>query len=140
MPYLTATELNSSLYPEIQAAISRGQTTTVELHINEALTYVQSRLSVKYDMEAEFAKTGAARNNLLLKFTKDIAIYYLYDLPETIPDKRTKAYNDAVAFFDDVGRGRTILAGIPPAPENSESANAGTVSFGSEEKRYNRLN
>lgn len=140
MPYLTATELNSSLYPEIQSAISRGQTTTVELHINEALAYVQSRLSVKYDIEAEFQKTGADRNNLLLKFTKDIAIYYLYDLPETIPDKRVKAYDDAIAFFDDIVKGRAVLAGVPKPVIEDESNNGGTISFGSEEKRYNRLN
>lgn len=140
MPYLTATELNSSLYPEIQAAISRGQTTTVELHINEALAYVQSRLSVKYDIEAEFQKTGADRNNLLLKFTKDIAIYYLYDLPETIPNKRVKAYDDAIDFFDDVVKGRAVLAGVLKATSEDDSNNGGTISYGSEEKRYNRLN
>ncbi len=132
--YLTATELNSSLYPEIQAAISRGQTLIVDLHINEALAYVQSRLSVKYDIEAEFAKTGADRNNLLLKFTKDIAIYYLYDLPETIPDKRVKAHDD------DIVKGRAVLAGVPKALIEDESNNGGTISYGSEEKRYNRLN
>lgn len=140
MPYLTATELNTSLYPEIQAAIIRGQSTIIELHINEALAYVQSRLSVKYDMDAEFAKTGADRNNLLLKFTKDIAIYYLYDLPETIPDKRIKAYDDAIAFFDDVVKGRAVLAGVPKAVIEDDPNNGGTISYGSEQKRYNRLN
>lgn len=143
MPYLSASELNSSLYPEIQMAISRGQSLTVELHINEALSYIQSKLSVKYDIETEFQKTGAERNNLLLKFAKDIAIYYLYDLPETIPDKRVKAYDDAVKFLDDVVKGKALLVGIPKAVIDLEDEQAnlgGTIAYGSNRKRDNDLN
>lgn len=140
MPYLTATDLNSSLYPEIQTAIARGQTTTIEIHINEALAYVQSKLSVRYDMITELQKSGTARNNLLLKFIKDIAIYYIYDQAETIPEKRVKLYDDAVEFINDVVRGKAVLAGVPIAIAEDSSNIGGTISFGSETKRNNRLN
>ena len=141
MPYLTAAELNTSLYPEIQSAISRGQSTTIELHINEALSFVQAKLSTRYDMIAEFQKTGADRNNLLLKFIKDIAIYYLYDLPETIPSKRVKAHDDAIDFINDLVKGQAVLAGVPPAQTDDDTTTiGGTISYGSEQKRNNRLN
>lgn len=138
--FLQATELNSSLFPEIQRAISRGQTELVELHINEALGMIESKLAVKYDITAEFQKRDAQRHPLLIKFAKDIAIYYLYDLPETIPLKRVKAFDDAMKFLDDCVAGRAVLPGVDPAPEDNTAVPiAGQILSGSEVKRDNRL-
>lgn len=134
--FITASELNSTLYPEIQAAIARNQTTIVELHINEAIGFVESKLATKYAIREEMQKTGNDRHPLLLKYVKDIAVYFLYDLPETIPAKRVKAYDDAVRFLDDCVKGNALLAGVNPAPtENNIVQVFGNISSGSDEKR-----
>lgn len=136
--FLTTEDLNSSLYPEIRQAISRGLEATVLLHINEALSYIESRLRAKYNISGEFAKTGDDRHPLLIKYTKDIAIYFLYDLPETIPAKRLKAYEDAVKWLDDLVRGYAVLPGVPPAPaDDPGQVKAGDISLESEPKRSN---
>lgn len=137
--FITSADLNTSIYPEIRQAISRGQETIVDHHINEALSYIESRLRAKYDITAEFEKTGTDRHPLLLKYTKDIAVYYLYDLPETIPAKRVKAYEDAVKWLDDVVRGYAVLAGVAPAPEddNTSGQKFGNITLESESKRDN---
>lgn len=114
--FIVTNELNSSIYPEIKQAIARGQEDIVNIHINEALAYMQSKLITKYDIVAEFAKQGDARHPLLLKYAKDIAIYFLYDLPETIPAKRVKAYMDAEKWLDDVAKGFAVIAGVNPPP------------------------
>lgn len=136
--FLTSTDLNSSLYPEIKQAIARGQEDIVNIAINQALSYVESRLRAKYDITGEFAKEGDARHPLLMKYSKDIAIYYLYDLPETVPLKRIKAYDDAVKWLDDLVRGYAVLAGVPPAPEEDENTvKSGNITLESEPKRSN---
>lgn len=136
--FVTASELNSSIYPEIKQAIARGQEDVVNIHINEALSYIQSKLIAKYDIVAELAKEGDARHPLLLKYAKDIAIYYLYDLPETIPAKRVKAYMDAEKWLDDVAKGYAVIAGVDPAPVDPDAPQQlGSGQFGSFVKRNN---
>lgn len=137
--FISSSDLNSSLYPEIQAAISRGQSILVDIHINEALGYIESRLMVKYDIRGEFEKTGTARHPLLLKLAKDISVYYLYDLPETIPAKRVKAFDDAVKYLDQLVKGEAVLAGVPPPDATEIPIQAGNIFSGSETKRNNRL-
>lgn len=138
--FLTIQDLNSSIYPEIRQAIARGEEAVVNIHINEALAYIQSRLIKKYDIVAELAKQGDARHPLLLKYAKDISIYFLYDQAESIPAKRVKAYDDAVLWLKDLSAGFAVLAGVAPAPASEEDAGQSTSSagqFGSESKRNN---
>jgi phage gp36-like protein len=137
--FINTADLNSSLYPEIKQAIARGQDTIVELHINEALSYIQSRLSTKYDILTEFAKTGEDRHPLLVKYAKDIAIYFLYDLPESIPLKRVKAYEDAIKWLDDLNKGFAVLAGVDPAPISDDHPPLGSIVVDSNEKRRNEF-
>jgi hypothetical protein len=136
--FLTTHDLDASIYPEVKQAIARGQEDIVNLHINEALSFIQSRLLTKYDIAAEFAKVGDARHPLLMKYTKDITIYYLYDLPESIPAKRVKAYMDAEKWLDDLNKGFAVLAGVAPAPVDEDAPVLPTnAQFGSHEKRNN---
>jgi Protein of unknown function (DUF1320) len=136
--FLTTQDLDTSIYPEIKQAIARNQADIVNVHINEALSFIQSRLLTKYDIAAEFAKNGDARHPLLLKYAKDITVYYLYDLPESIPAKRVKAYMDAEKWLDDLNKGFAVLAGVAPAPVDEDAPVLPTnAQFGSIEKRNN---
>ena len=135
--FLQASELDSTIYPEVKQAISRGQTDIVNLHINEATALIQSRLIKKYDIVPELQKTGNDRHPLLLKYCKDIAIYFLYDQAESIPAKRVKAYDDAIVWLKDLASGQAVLAGVPDAPVEETATPATNAQFGSTEKRNN---
>jgi phage gp36-like protein len=137
--YLTIDDFNKSLYPEIRNAISRGDNADIEHQINIALSIIQSKISLKYDVDSEFSKTGNARNHLLLSVAKNIAIYYLYDKAETIPEHRVKRYDDAMDFLKDIVNGKAVLVGIPLAVTDEITAPKGNIGYGSEPKRNNRL-
>jgi phage gp36-like protein len=137
--YCEPQELNSVLYEELQEAITRGDTELVVTHLNDAMAFVQSKLSQKYDMVEEFAKRGNQRNSLIVKYVKNIAVYFCYDLPETMPTKRMKAYDDAVKFLDDAKQGNIVIAGLSPAPVVPVTNQAGVTTWGGNKKRNNSL-
>jgi phage gp36-like protein len=136
--YLNPTELNSVLYEELQEAITRGDDTLVQTHINDAMAFVESKLSQKYNVQTEYAKRGKQRHSLIVKYVRDIAVYYCYDLAETIPAKRVKAYDDAVKFLDDAKRGDIVISGLDTAEQPSVTDSAtGVTTWGGQRKRIN---
>jgi phage gp36-like protein len=137
--YLDPADLSTILYEELQEAITRGDDDIVMVHINEAMAFVQSKLSQKYDIAAEYQTRGKQRNNLLVKYLKDIAVYYCYDLPETMPTKRMKAYDDAVKFLDDAKNGNIVITGLLPAPTVVIDSKLGVTAWGSAKKRVNNM-
>lgn len=137
--YCDPQELNSVLYEELQEAITRGDTELVVTHINDAMAYVQAKLSQKYNMVEEFAKRGNQRNSLIVKYVKDIAVYFCYDLTETMPTKRMKAYDDAVKFLDDAKQGNIVIAGLSAAPVEPLTNHSGVTAYGGNKKRKNSL-
>lgn len=135
--YISPDELGSNLYPEIQTAINRGETTVAETHINTALQLITSKLASRYAIATELTRTGTARNSLLVNIAKDVAIYYLYSTQETIPNIRVKRYDDAIALLDKLAEGTNILVGVEAAepPETGQPNVQGDVSHGSKPKR-----
>jgi phage gp36-like protein len=137
--YLTLEDFNKSIYPEIRNAISRGDEDYVMTQINVALSIIQSKISLKYDVDLEFAKSGSNRNSLLVTIAKNIAIYHLYETQETIPNHRVKKYDDAMEFLKDIVNGQAVLAGMTLAPVQEDTTIRGNMAFGSEPKRNNRM-
>jgi phage gp36-like protein len=137
--YLDPAELNKVLYEELQEAITRGDAEIVSTHINDAMAFVQSKLSQKYDLVAEYAKRGKQRHSLIVKYVRDVAVYYCYDLAETVPMKRNKAYDDAVKFLDDAKKGDIIIAGLDPVVITPSENNTGVTTWGGNKKRINSM-
>lgn len=137
--YITTDDFDTAIYPEVRRAISRNSQIFMDDKINIALSIAQSKLALKYDMATELEKTGNQRNHLLLGIIKDIAIYYLYETQETVPDHRAKRYDDAIDFLNDFKTGKSVLVGVPMATITTTTNNNGTMTFGSEPKRNNRL-
>jgi phage gp36-like protein len=139
--YITTEDYDKSIYPEIRQAISRNSIQYAEHQINIALALIQAKLSARYDILGEFAKLKEARNFLLVSVAKDIAIYYLYDTQESIPDHRVKKFDDAMEFLSDLATGKATLAGVPAAPLIADPTLAprGNMAFGSDEKRNNKI-
>lgn len=134
--YLTVADFDNSIYPEIKRAIARNSEKYINHQINFALSLIRSRLSARYDIAAEFLKSGEARNPLLLEYAMDIAIYNLYNSQEVIPDHRVKRYDDAVDFLKDVVLKRANLEGVPLTPSDDPNTSTGNIKMGSNPKRY----
>ena len=70
----------------------------LEAAINSALVQVRGYLKGKYDIAAEFSKTGTARNSLLVTYVKDIAVWHFIYIchVNTSIEERAKRRDDAV--------------------------------------------
>ncbi|MFC0182528.1 Protein of unknown function [Pseudarcicella hirudinis] len=138
MAYVTTTDLNAALYEEIQQSISRDNSNPPETAINNAMDLVAAKLSLRYNIAAEFAKTGDSRNSLLVMYVRDIAIYFLYKLPESVPAKRKFAYEEAISFLLECQQGLSVIQGLDPAPVSENPAASDRIAAGYEPRRPSR--
>lgn len=139
MPYITIQDFSQAILLEIRHALSRYSDEIVIQAALRAEREMESRLSARYKIADELAKTGAARNAMLVGVCVDIAIYYLYGTQESIPNIRVKKYDDAVAILRDIAKGLSNLTGLPLAPAEGTGSIAGNIAHGSQTKRDNAL-
>ena len=135
--YLTTEELTDGIHAESLTAITRGDNSKASQAIEDAMAMVRSYLCVRYDIEAEYAKTGAARDGMTVKLVRDIAIYYCYEgsSPVNMPETREKAYDDAIAFLKSVQAEKAAMPGLARL-DGSRGSNY--VKFGGNRKRRNK--
>lgn len=135
--YLTTEELTDGIHAESLTAITRGDDTKAAQAITDAMAMVRSYLCVRYDIEAEYAKTGATRDGMTVKLVRDIAIYYCYEgsSPVNMPETRQKAYDDAIAFLKSVQAEKAAMPGLARLDGNRGS---NYVKYGGNRKRRNK--
>lgn len=135
--YITIEELTDGIHAESLTAITRGDTGKATQAIEDAMAMVRSYLCVRYDIEAEYAKTGNARDGMTVKLVRDIAIYYCYEgsSPVNMPETREKAYDDAIAFLKSVQAEKAAMPGLLRL-DGSRGSNY--VKFGGNRKRRNK--
>lgn len=135
--YITVEELTDGIHAESLTAITRGDNSKATKAIDDAMAMVRSYLCVRYDIEAEYAKTGNARDGMTVKLVRDIAIYYCYEgsSPVNMPETREKAYDDAIAFLKSVQAEKAAMPGLARL-DGSKGSNY--VKFGGNRKRRNK--
>jgi len=136
MSYISTAEITTHLNTEQIEAISDGDETLLQAAIDAAYVEVKSYLSA-FDMAAEFAKTGAARNALLIVFVKDVAVWHFVNLCNVNTDMklRAKRYDDAQSWLKAVQKGdrNPDLPALPVADQT------GTILYSSNPKRVNHF-
>ena len=135
--YISVEELTSGIHSEALAAITRGDDLKAVQAIVDAMAMVRSYLCVRYDIEAEYAKTGAGRDSMTVKLVRDIAIYYCYEgsSPVNMPETRQKSFDDAVAFLKSVQAEKAAMPGLVRL-DGSKGSNY--VKYGGNRKRRNK--
>lgn len=135
--YINTTELTTHLGAEQIEAISDGNEANLYDAINSALVQVRGYLKEKYDMSAEFAKTGADRNPLLVMYVKDIAVWYFINNchVNTSIEERAKRRDDAVKDLMKAQKGDFDFE-LPPLPAEEKAA---PITFSSNPKRNNHF-
>jgi hypothetical protein len=112
MSYLTSDDLKGFLDEREITAIKRDYETDhvdkMSAGIQYAENYVSDRLSHRFDMPAEYAKTGGQRSTTLLEIIAHIAIWKLAATFPTVQldGKRHYFYEQALTDLDKIATGK----------------------------------
>jgi phage gp36-like protein len=108
MSFITNTDLLTAIYQEQLDAITREDDAIPQFGIDAAVEEMKGYLSPKYDTDKIFAKEGTGRNNLLVTFCRDIAVYHIINLSNPGVDYKSKEarYNRAVEWLKHVQSGK----------------------------------
>lgn len=117
--YLPIDELKTHANDEELAAIIRNDETISLAAIDSAIEYARSKLMKHYNVDNIFNTEGEARNALLLKIVKDIAIWELIGLGNPSIDYEDKKfrYEQAVDWLTAVYKG--MPANLPKVDEKT---------------------
>ena len=134
--YITTDEITTHLGVEQIEAISDGDSTMLQAAIDAAIVEAKSYLGA-FDTAAELAKTGTARNPLLIIFVKDIAVWHFINIcnVSTSLELRQDRYERAVAWLKAVQRGE-VKPDLPELPTDQQAA---IISYSSNTKRNNHF-
>jgi phage gp36-like protein len=132
--YVQTDEITTHLGVEQIEAISDGDSTMIASAIDAAVVEAKGYLSA-FDIEAELAKTGAARNALLVIFVKDIAVWHFVNIchVNTSMELRQDRYERAIAWLRAVQKGE-VKPNLPELPTEQQAA---VITFSSNQKRNN---
>jgi hypothetical protein len=126
MAFIELADLQKYIYDDVLDGMLEDNDGRVDSAINEGLSEVRSYLSSRYNVEAAFAKTGTARHPMLVRIAKDVVMYHLHSMLETMPALRAKKYDDAREDLNRINRGRVNLDGEQlVVPENSTGLDVG---------------
>ncbi len=135
--FITIEDMKTAIYKYQRNQISENDESIVEANMLAAMEEVRSYLAGRYDVDTIFAAIGTARNQLLVEYTKSIAVWYFLRLsnPDVIFEKAKAYYEYAVTWLSDVADGKLNPA-LPPKPDRGGIPDGSSVSWGSSEQRY----
>lgn len=138
MAYITIEELHTHLHDEYVETITRGDETIAQAAIDAAIAEARGYLT-RFDTDKIFQASGSRRNQLLLIFVKDIAVWHLINLCNvgTELELREKRYDRAVDWLTAVQKGNVSpdLPGREPDAGKPDNDPIGTIAYGSNPKR-----
>ena len=132
MPIITPSELDTHLYPEVTAALTRDDNTILSRAITAAEQEVKLYLG-KFDLTALFgteSEIPSVDDELLKQLVKDVACWHLLRLSNNgteIAIFRT-AYVDALSTLKNIMSGQAVPAGWPYAAIATSEPTDGIVS------------
>jgi len=135
--YLELDDLRKGAYEETLRVLQREEQ-NAEQAINDAIGEIKPYLSSIYDMDKEFSLVGEQRNKLILKFTRDIAIYNIYCIshPSSMNETRRLKYEDAISFLQKASQQKVIINDLPRLAEPITGGNY-SISGGGRTRRSN---
>ena len=112
MAFLTTDDFTSRVYAEKINAISRGDITLLPTAINEAIAEAKLALS-RFDLTDLFGQAGDARDPILLRWLKDIALWQFIGLanPGLDYDDTELRRNNAIAGLNKIQASGSVPAG-----------------------------
>ncbi len=137
--YISKDDVLLGIYAEHLGVLSRNDE-NIDNAIIEAELEVKSYLTSRYDMDLELSKTGNARNRLVVKFVRTIAIWNIYQIGSkvNIPESREKDYNNVIANLKLIQSEKSSIDGLE---RKTDSTNGGSnyIKFGGNKPRTNHF-
>lgn len=135
--YLDYSDLTKGAYEETLRVLQREEANS-EQAIADAIGEIKPYLSSIYDMDKEFSFVGEQRNKLILKLTRDIAIYNIYCISNSsnMNETRRLKYEDAISMLQKASQQKVIINDLPRLSEPITGGNYG-ISGGGRARRRN---
>ena len=137
MAFLNKTDVERGLDTYVIDQLTDTDDTIVTEAIKDAEQRIREKISPRFDMDVEFAKTGATRQRSLLKHAIALTIYYLYERLNTnvLPEAKVISYQMAEQWLNDVYEGR-IVSGLATVDEENQTG--WPLRWGSQPKKGNQ--
>lgn len=134
--YIDYNDLKTGINEETLNVITRNQG-NAEQAVKEAMAEVRTYLCVRYDIDAEYRKTGDSRDATVFRLVRDIALYRCYAIsnPTSMPEIRRQNYEDAIKLLRDIQAERASLT-LTRLDAGSQGSNY--VKYGGNQKRKNK--
>jgi len=143
--FLTEDDMPSSMYGYQLEQITEGNDDIVATAMAAAEEEVRSYLTgnnmrewqdgrLQYDVDAIFAKGGAARNSLILRHCVTVAKWWIVELcnADVIYEQAKERYDRSVAWLMKLSKGDVTVSSLPLL--NVENSTREPFSFGSRKK------
>ncbi len=134
--YIDYNDLKTGINEETLNVITRNRG-NAEQAVKEAMAEVRTYLCVRYDIDAEYRKTGDSRDATVFRLVRDIALYRCYAIsnPTSMPEIRRQNYEDAIKLLRDIQAERASLT-LTRLDAGSQGSNY--VKYGGNQKRKNK--
>lgn len=136
MTFLTTDDFLMKMSEDIRNQITDTNNAILDDAEIHATAIIQDAFYDKYDLDAEFAKTGDDRHRNLLRWMLNLTIYFIYErIPdEQVPERIVKNYDDTIAEIKAIEQGKrnTSLTKLIREDNQRKETN---FRWGSNEKR-----
>jgi len=135
--YLTIDDIKTGIYAETLNVLTRSET-NVNQAITEAMEEVRGYLCARYDMEEEYAKTGASRNVRVFGIVRDIAIFNCFKMsnPANLHEVRQMIYKDCISSLQRIQAEKESILGLTRLTDKP-GGGSNYIAYGGNKKRNN---
>jgi hypothetical protein len=139
--YVTQEEIKTHLYDDQIVSIASGDLSNLLKAINVAIAEARGYLTQRYDIDAELAKTGDGRNELLVLWIKDIAVWHFVNIcnVNTSLELRAKRRDDAVSELVKIQKGNFDIDLPRRKDESGQEVNTTPFSISSNRRRESHI-
>jgi phage gp36-like protein len=135
MAFLTQEDYKRKIKDHRLQMILDGEVNLLSDISEDAESTVADYLNALYDVEAIFGKLGAERDRNVLRWTLNIATYFLYDLVEDVmmPERVEKDYDDTLRHLTNIADAK--ISAILPRRQTDEGKPVTKFRWGSGQAR-----
>ena len=115
MNFLEQSDYRTFINPELLSMLLGGDIDKLEEAEGYAYGFIVSNLAARYNMQAEFSRSGASRNQTLVRWMLSLSVYFLHNtVADTdIPERVAKNYDDVRREIEAVAGGKTATDLMP---------------------------
>ncbi len=139
--FIDIDDYDATLHREILDALVRDDQQVIEVCEDRAIAEMKSYMSQVYDCKRIFDARGGERNQLVLMFALDIAVYHIFCIhnPHNMSQIRIDRYERAVEWLKGIQKGMIRVDGLPELPEEEGRDKLTPLLVSSDPKRQNYM-